>query len=70
MDVPLESVTALILCRSGCGSLLASSVDLIVVSIEVFRALVGCFTSSGVMRRSVCRGGAGSVVDVAVRSVK
>ena len=36
------------------------SVDLIVVSFEAFCALVGCITSSGVKRRSVCRGGAGS----------
>ena len=56
MDVPLGSVTALIFCRSGCGSLVACSVDLI----EVFCALVGCITSSGVKRLSVCRGGAGS----------
>ena len=48
------SVTALIRCRSGCGSLVASSVNLIVVSFEVFCALVGCVTSSRVMRRSVC----------------
>ena len=60
MDVLLASVTALILCCSGCGSLVASSVDLIVVSFEVFCALVGCITSSGVMRRIVCRGSAGS----------
>ena len=60
MDVPLESVTALIFCRSGCGSLVASSVDLIGVSFGVFCALVGCITSSRVMRRTVCRGGAGS----------
>ena len=60
MDVPLESVTALIFSRSGCGSLVACSVDLIVVFLGVFCALVGCITSSGVMRRSVCRGGAGS----------
>ena len=59
MDVPLESVTAFIFCRSGCGSLVAS-VDLILVSFEVFCALVGCVTSSRVMRRSVCRGGAGT----------
>ena len=50
----------LIFCRSGGGSLVACSVDLIVVSFEVFCALVGCITSSGVKRRSVCRGGAGS----------
>ena len=56
----LGSVTALIFCRSGCGSLVACSVDLIAVSSEVFCALVGCITSSGVMRCSVCRGGAGS----------
>ena len=60
MGVPLESFTALIFSRSGCGSLAASSFDLIVVSFEVFCALVGCVTSSGAMRRSVCRGGAGS----------
>ena len=60
MDVPLGTVTALIFCRSGCGSLVACSVDLIVVSFEVFCALVGCITSSGVKRLSVCRGGAGS----------
>ena len=47
MNVPLESVTALIFCRSGCGSLVASSVDLVVVS---FEALVGCITSPGVTR--------------------
>ena len=57
MNVPLGSVTALIFCRSGCGSLVACSVDLIVV---VFCALVGCSTSSGVKHLSVCRGGAGS----------
>ena len=56
MDVPLGSVTALIFCRSGCGSLVACPVDLI----EVFCALVGCSTSSGVKRLSICRGGAGS----------
>ena len=56
MDVPLGSVTALIFCRSGCGFLVACSVDLIVVSFEVFCALVGCITSSGVKRLSVCRG--------------
>ena len=60
MDVPLGSVTALIFCRSGCGSLVACSVDRIVVSFEVFCALVGCITSSRVKRLSVCRGGAGS----------
>ena len=43
----------------GCGSLFASSIDLTVVSFEVFCALVGCIITSGVMRRSVCRGGAG-----------
>ena len=58
MDFPLGSVT--IFCRSGGGSLVACSVDLIVVSFEVFCALAGCITSSGVKRRSVCRGGAGS----------
>ena len=60
MDFPLGSVTALDFCSSGGGSLVACSVDLIVVSFEVFCALVGCITSSGVKRRSVCRGGAGS----------
>ena len=60
MDVPLGSVTALIFCRSGCGSLVDCSVDLIVVSFEVFCALLGCITSSGVKRLSVCQGGAGS----------
>ena len=40
-DVPLESVTALVLCCSGFG-LAASSVDLLVVLFEVFCALVGC----------------------------
>ena len=60
MNLPLGSVTALIFCRSGGGSLVACSVDLIVESFEVFRALVGCITSSGVKRRSVWRGGAGS----------
>ena len=50
-DFPLGSVTALIFCRSGGGSLVACSVDLIVV---------GCITSSGVKRLSVCRGGANS----------
>ena len=58
MDVPLGSVTALIFCRSGCGSLAACSVELIVVSFEVFCALFGCITSSGVKHLSVCRGGA------------
>ena len=42
MDFPLGSVTALIFCRSGGGSLVACSVDLIVVSFDVFCALVGC----------------------------
>ena len=51
--------TALIFCRSGCGSLVACSVDLIVVSFEVFCGLVGCITSSGAKRRSVCRGSGG-----------
>ena len=60
MDVPLGSVTAVVFCRSGCGCLVACSVDLIVVSFEVFCALVGCSTSSGVKRLSVCQGGAGS----------
>ena len=60
MDFPLGSVTALIFCRSGGGSLVACSVDLIVVSFEAFCALVGCITSSGVKHLSVCRGGAGS----------
>ena len=60
MGFPLGSVTALIFCRSGGGSLVACSVDLIVVSFEVFCALVGCITSSGVKRRSDRRGGAGS----------
>ena len=40
--------------------MVACSVDLIVVSFEVFCALVGCITSSGVKRRRVCQGGAGS----------
>ena len=48
-----------IFCRSGCGSLVASSVDLIVVFFAVCCAFVGCVTSSGVTRRSVCRGGVG-----------
>ena len=56
----LGSVAALIFCRSGCGSLVACSVERIVVSFEVFCALVGCITSSGFKRLSVCRGGAGS----------
>ena len=60
MDFPLGSVTVLIFCRSDGGSLVACSVDLIVVSFEIFCALIGCITSSGVQRRSVCRGGAGS----------
>ena len=60
MDVPLGSFAALIVCRSGCGSLVACSIDLIVVSFEFLCALVGCITSSGVKRRSVCLGGAGS----------
>ena len=59
MDFPSGSVTALIFCRSGGGSLVAYSVDLIVVSFEVFCALVGCITSSGVKRLCVCRGGGG-----------
>ena len=49
MDVPLGSVTAMIFCHSGCGSLVACSVDLIVVPFEVFCALVGCISSSGVI---------------------
>ena len=44
----LESVTALIFCRSGCGSLVASSADLVVIPFDVFSALIGCTTSSGV----------------------
>ena len=67
MHVPLGSVTALIFCRSG---LVAYSINLIVVSFEVFCALVGCVTSSGVKRLSVCRGVLVVVVDVVVRLVK
>ena len=46
MDFALGSVTALIFCRSGGGSLVACCVDLIAVSFEAFCALVGCITSS------------------------
>ena len=53
----MDSATALILCRSGHGSSALSSVDLMVVSCEVFCALAGCMTSSGVIRRSACRSG-------------
>ena len=42
MDIPLGSVTALIFCCSGCDSLVACSVDLIVVFLGVYPALLWC----------------------------
>ena len=66
MDAPLDSVTALILCRSGCGSLVASSVDLIVVSLEDCRDLAGPESYVGMFVDVVVL----VAVDVVVRSVK
>ena len=60
IDFPLGSVIALIFCYNNGGSLVVYSVDLIIVSFEVFCVLVSYITSSGITCLSVCRGGVSS----------